>query len=148
MAAMAVGREMLLGMTRKLLAPGMILNPYRSPRLGVGLVPFPSRECMGQSSPVKDMILSLGSLTECPSTISSLVGGPSPEAPDYSRLPLFNVGSWGTFSELNTFLSVTSSNTCRFQQTYIIENLHTGSFPRHIEVGHHANPLAGVLARR
>ena len=54
-------------------------------------------------SPVKDVILSLGSLTECPLAIGSLVRSSGPEAPDNSCPSLLDERAWGPFSELNTF---------------------------------------------
>ena len=47
------------------------------------------------------MILSLGSLAECPLTISGLVRSTGPEAPDDGGFPLLNVGARGTLGELN-----------------------------------------------
>lgn len=53
--------------------------------------------------PIKDVILGLSSLAQGPLTIGSLIRTPGPEAPNDSGIPLFNVRSWGTFSELRTF---------------------------------------------
>ena len=98
--------------------------------------------------PVKDVILGLSSLTQCPLTIGSLVRGSGPEAPNDGGPPLLDVRAWGAFSELGAFRSVTTHKVPIYRRTHIVEDLHTSSFPGQVEIGHHTDPLAGVIARR
>lgn len=59
--------------------------------------------------PVKDVILGLSCLTQGPLAIGSLVRISGPEAPNDGRPPLLDVRAWGTFGELNSSRSVTTS---------------------------------------
>ena len=61
---------------------------------------------MKRRLPVKDMILGLSGLTQCPLAIGTLLRSPGPEAPDDRCSSLLDERAWGTFSELNTFQSV------------------------------------------
>ena len=81
--------------------------------------------------------------------IGSLVTSSGPDAQDSGsgRSPLADAGAWGAFSQLSAFQPVTPSTCAVCPRGSTQLGIHTGPFPGRIDVGRHANPLAGVLAR-